>query len=269
MSTMATRKKAPPNVLIIAGHDPGGGAGIQADIESVNANGCRCVSLITCLTAQNTAGFSDLFPQKPDRFRLEAKLLLSDVKVNACKIGLIGGIKLVSEIARILTSLAAELPLVIDPVLVSGTGTSLAGKKLTTAMKNDLFSLTTLLTPNTSEALSLTGSNDIYHAADILMGFGCRSVLITGADEKTPSIKNYLFSQDFEPEVFDWERLPGIYHGSGCTLSSSIAAQLALGKEMRTAVFRAQEFTWHSLKNGSQIGRKQKHPNRFYKYKGL
>jgi len=255
-----------PSVLVFAGHDPSGGAGIQADIESIIANGCRCVSVITALTAQNTARFNQFYPQKKSRFREQAELILADISVHACKIGLIGSIKLTQEICNILDSLTDGIPVVLDPVLVTGTGKSIADNPLIIALKKYLFRYTTVLTPNTVEARLLTGQDDIYKAAEKLLKWGCRSVLITGADEKTSKVKNILFGQNFATVHYDWERLPGVYHGSGCTLSSSIAAQLALGSDIITAVNNAQEFTWQSLKHGYQVGSKQKHPNRFFKY---
>jgi len=255
-----------PKVLVFAGHDPTGGAGIQADIESITANGCRCVSVITSLTAQNTTEFNGLYPQKTSHFRTEARLLLSDVKIDACKIGLIGKAELVKEICHLFASLPPDLPVVIDPVLVSGTGTSVATKSLVIAMRKNLFAFTTVLTPNAAEARLLTGHKDIHRAAGKLLDWGCRSVLVTGADEKKPRVENILFSREFETEFYDWERLPGTYHGSGCTLSSSIAAHLARGFDIKTAVLRAQEFTWLSLKHGHRIGSKQIHPQRFFKH---
>ena len=254
----------PPVVLVFAGHDPSGAAGVQADMESISANGCRCVSVITALTAQNTAGFAALYPQPPARLRRQARLLTTDIQVHACKLGLIGNIALVDVIRTVLGSLPAGLPIVFDPVLAAGSGQPLADRAMMTAMRKQLFGLTTILTPNAAEARMLTRRKDIHEAAGLLMQWGCRSVLVTGADQQTQRVNNILFSRDFAPQYYDWERLPGIYHGSGCTLSSSIAAQLARGLDIKSAVARAQHFTWQSLKHGYQLGGGQKHPNRFF-----
>lgn len=262
---MYTDTPNPPVVLIFAGHDPSGAAGMQADIESISANGCRCVSIITSLTAQNTAGFAALYPQPPARLRKQARLLTTDIQVHACKLGLIGNAALIEVLGSVLRDLPAGLPMVFDPVLAAGSGEALADRALLTAMRKQLFGLTTILTPNAAEARMLTRRKDIHEAAEVLLKWGCRSVLVTGADEQTLRINNFLFSRDFETECYDWERLPGIYHGSGCTLSSSIAAQLALGLDIKAAVIRAQEFTWQALKHSYQLGDKQRHPNRFFK----
>jgi hydroxymethylpyrimidine/phosphomethylpyrimidine kinase len=191
-------------------------------------------------------------------------LLTDDIPVHACKLGLIGSIGLVDVIGDILDDMHAGLPVVFDPVLAAGSGKKLADRKLITAMRKRLFGLTTILTPNAAEARRLTHRKDIHAAAEILLQWGCESVLVTGADEQTPRVNNLLFGRDFVEESFEWERLPGVYHGSGCTLSSSIAAGLARGQDIRTAVARAQEFTWQSLKHSYQLGSGQKHPNRFF-----
>ena len=255
----------PRVVLVFAGHDPSGGAGIQADIETITASGCRCVSLITALTAQSTRGFTALYPQQPARFRKQARLLTADIKVHACKLGLIGSIALADSISVILSELPAGLPLVFDPVLAAGSGEAVAGRELMKAIRTRLLKSTTVLTPNAAEARLLTRRKDIHQAAEVLLKWGCGSVLVTGADEDMPLVRNTLFGRDFEPEYYEWDRLPGIYHGSGCTLSSSIAAQLALGEDIKSAVYKAQEYTWQTLKHGFQLGGGQKHPNRFYR----
>lgn len=262
---MHTTFPGPRVVLVFAGHDPSGGAGVQADIETITANGCRCVSVITALTAQNTGSFSALYPQQPARFRKQARMLTADIKVHACKLGLIGSVDLANSICDILGGLPAGLPVVFDPVLAAGSGAPIAGREMITVMRTKLFGLTTILTPNAAEARLLTRRKDIYRAAEVLLKWGCRSILVTGADENTPRVRNILFGRDFEPEDYEWERLPGTYHGSGCTLSACIAAQLALGQDIKTAAVKAQEYTWQTLKHGYQLGSDQMHPNRFFK----
>lgn len=258
---------APRVILVFAGHDPSGGAGVQADIETITAHGCRCVSVITALTAQNTSGFSALYPQQPARFRKQARLLTADIRIHACKLGLIGSVALTDSIGAILREFPAGLPVVFDPVLAAGSGEAIAGRELMTAMRTKLFKLTTVLTPNAAEARLLTRRKDINQAAEVLLKWGCESVLVTGADENTPRVRNILFGRDIEPEYFEWERLPGTYHGSGCTLSSGISTLLAQGLDIRTAAAKAQEYTWQTLKHGYQIGGGQKHPDRFFRFR--
>jgi len=259
---LANNKK--PVVLVLSGHDPSGAAGIQADIEAIASNGCHSVSVITTTTAQNTTTFDKLFPTQPEYFTHQAELLLADINVHACKIGLMGSIVIAEEIAKLLNSLD-NIPVVLDPVIASGTGTTLVNTEFQQVMINKIFPLTTILTPNSLEALKLTNTKDIHSAALKLNDYGCRNILITGADDNTSHVTNTFFPENEDPIVFEWERLPESYHGSGCTLSSSIAAFLAKGNDIKTAVTKAQKYTWDSLKNGMKLGKGQLHPNRFYK----
>jgi len=260
---MKTVPEPPPVVLAFSAHDPGGAAGIQADIESINRNGGRCVSVITAVTAQNTTTFASILPQNTINFRKQTDLLLADITVAACKIGLIGSTLLITEIADVLTRLG-RLPVVLDPVLHAGTGTELATDETVEAMLELLIPVATVLTPNLKEALRLTGKSNKESAAKYLLEQGCHSVLITGADQSSPAVINTLYVKEQDPVDFEWQRLPGTYHGSGCTLASAIAAQLARGKDVRTAVELAQEYTWHTLKHGYRIGKSQFHPDRNY-----
>jgi len=265
---VATNHTSPrkPVVLVLSGHDPTGAAGIQADIESIAATGSHSVSVITSLTAQNTACFEKIYPLDAQGFRKQAQLLLSDIHIHACKIGLIGDALLAEVIAELLAA-ETSLPVVLDPVIAAGTGENIASQNLLETIKLKLLPLTTILTPNTREARQLTGLENINHCADQLLQYGCKHVLITGADEKTRQVTNILFSQGKAPESFVWERLRDQYHGSGCTLSSSISGYIAQGNDVREAVEKGQEYTWNTLVHGQQLGQKQKHPDRFYAHK--
>ena len=260
MQTEGARKKV---VLAIAGHDPTGAAGIQADIESIAAAGCQCVSIITALSNQNTSEFLELIPQQPENFRNQCRTLLADIKPDACKIGLIGDLSIAEVITETIDSLI-KVPLVFDPVMNAGAGKSLATVELQEYIVRELLNRAFVLTPNYNEARQLTGNNDIYGAGEQLVVAGCPYVLITGADEHTSEVTNILFYDGGNPEHYKWERLTGIYHGSGCTLSSTIAAYLANGTDPVTAIEAAQEYTWKSLKHGQQFGRRQVHPDRFH-----
>lgn len=252
---------APPVVLIIAGHDPSGAAGVQADIESVSANGGRAITLLTSLTAQNTGEFQKLTPQNVSDFRLQAKLLIKDVKINACKIGMLGNTDIALAIADLLDDMN-NTPVVLDPILKTGTGTRVVNTELINVIKNNLFPKVTLITPNIDEAKQLSEESDINIAAQQLINRGCEHVLITGADEQTELVENRYFTSETY-KLYQWQRLDGNYHGSGCTLSSAIATQLACGKIIELAVEESQRYTWNCLNSGLQIGKKQIHPNRF------
>lgn len=252
-----------PVVLVLAGHDPTGGAGIQADIETLASFGCHAAPVITSLTAQNTGGVAEYLPQNPVHFQRQIELLLNDVDIAACKIGLCGSPALVHAIARALRQLP-RVPLVIDPVLVSGTGQALADAGTEPALLEDLLPLATVATPNSEEARRLAHQPQLDSAAQSLLAAGCEYLLITGTHEPTAEVINTLYGKNQPAKKYRWQRLRGTFHGSGCTLSSAIAACLAAGDTVERAVERAQEYTWQTLKHGLHLGKAQQHPDRFF-----
>ncbi len=253
---------AKPVVLAFSGHDPSGAAGIQADIEALARCGCHCVSVITSLTAQNTSEFRGLEAQSPAGFREQLDLLTEDIAVDACKIGLIGSVQLIEIIADYLKT--AKLPVVLDPVLGSGAGVKLADQRLIRTMTEYLLPHASVITPNLEEAVALTGCNETAQALQTLLDLGCDTALITAADNGRDQVINTWMSEAREIYSYRWEKLPGVYHGSGCTLSAYLAGRLALGDTIRTAVEKAQEYTWQTLKNASRIGKSQLHPGRLF-----
>ena len=257
---MVANKK--PIVLVIAGHDPSGGAGIQADIESIVNTGCHAVTVITSLTAQNTSEVTNISYQDPIFFKEQIKLILNDFNVSTCKIGMIGNVDLVNIIHKELSDI--KIPIILDPIIDSGTGKNLSPKKTYESILTLLLPLTTIITPNSIEAKILAETEDLKNAASKLLSRGGGSVLITGSHEESSDIINTLYKRDTPPIEYTWKRLPGSFHGSGCTLSSRIAANLALGNNLDNAVEEAQKYTWHTLKNGSKLGKGQIHPNRFF-----
>ena len=251
-----------PVVLALSGHDPSGAAGIQADIEATARAGCHCVSVITSLTAQNTSEFRAMEPQSPAQFREQLGLLTEEIRVDACKIGLIGSSQLVEVIADYLRD--ANCPVVLDPILGSGTGANLALPGLVPKLVDYLFPHTTVITPNLEEALALTGCNDTIKALHALLDLGCDTALITGADNGRGELLNTWMDNTREVHNYRWEKLPGVYHGSGCTLSAHLSGWLARGGSVRVAVEKAQEYTWHTLRNAHKTGKSQLHPDRFF-----
>jgi hydroxymethylpyrimidine/phosphomethylpyrimidine kinase len=253
-----------PVVLVIAGHDPSGGAGIQADIEAVRSQGCHPVTVLTTLTIQNSCSFDRQYPVPQKTLREQIGIVLRDTEVAACKIGLIPNRATARSIAQVLSEIRS-IPVVTDPVLASGSGADLATGDVITGLLESLSPLTTVLTPNIPEATRLANSGeDRRKIAQTLAGAGSEYVLITGTHAPTEHVINDLFRG---PELIDrqsWERLSGVYHGSGCTLSSSIAALLARGCDPLTAVREAQAYTWHALKAGYRAGQGQLLPNRLY-----
>jgi len=258
---MEAKRQPPATVLIIAGHDPSGAAGIQADIESVNACGARCATLITALTTQNTARFDGLMAQAPDEFLKQARMLCADMRFDACKVGMLGSCELADAIHDVISGLD-DVPVVLDPVLATGTGIHIADDSMIDAMCRRLLPLTTVITPNLPEALRLTGAKTPDAAATALLGIGCHNVLITGGDEPSRQVINRFYAGDRTPREFRWERIDGTFHGTGCTLSAALAAHLAQGQDLLDAVEQAQAFTWRSVRDAVKLGQGQKHPTR-------
>lgn len=252
-----------PVVLTFSGHDPSGGAGVQADIETLISHQCHACSIITTLTEQDSRNVKKLIPQQPQDIIDQALTVLADYPVAAIKIGLIGHAEIAMAIHEILQK-HPEIPVVLDPVLAAGGGAALAGQDLIETIKNRLLPCTTVLTPNSDEARKLAQQNDLNTCGQTLLQLGANSVLITGTHEHSKQVHNKVFMADHRNETFTWERLPESYHGSGCTLASAIAALLAHGLDAFTAISEAQEYTWNSLQAAYRPGRGQFNPNRLF-----
>jgi len=250
----------PPVVLAVGGHDPTGGAGIQADIETLTALGCHAATAVSCLTVQDTRDVSRIVPVDPRLLGEQIAAVRADLAPVVLKIGLIGDAPIADCLLDIVPAFAG--PVVLDPVLAAGGGRDLADDALTGAVVRLLPHLT-LITPNRAEARRLTGRADPDAAARCLLQAGCGAVLLTGADEATGAeVANQLYTPEAEPRDFRWPRLPGVYHGSGCTLASACAARLALGDPLAQAVEAAQRFAWQALEHAHAPGRGQLVPRR-------
>jgi hydroxymethylpyrimidine/phosphomethylpyrimidine kinase len=252
-----------PVLLCVGGHDPSGGAGVQADIEAARAAGVHACTVITCLTAQDTRGISRLWPQRAEQVEEQCRLLLADSRVGVVKIGLLGS----SRMARVLCDLATEhsdLRLVLDPVLASSSGQSLADAAMLNQMRKHLIPRCTLITPNLPEAQTLSGFSAPDDCARRLLDTGCPWVLLTGTHTPEEEVINRLYGQDGTREEWAWKRLAGEFHGSGCTLASAVAARLVLDAELVAATAGAQEYTWASLEHARRTGRGQLTPNRLF-----
>jgi len=252
-----------PTVLCFSGHDPSGGAGIQADIETLISHHCHAASVITVLTEQNSRNVSKLIPQNPDQFLAQTHTLLADLTVHAFKIGLIGDHKIAAAIQSVLKQFPT-IPVILDPVLAAGGGTTLASDQLIDSIIELLLPCTTVLTPNSVEARTLAKESNLSACGQRLLDHGCDYVLITGTHEDTPTVSNQLFHDQSCLETYTWDRLPNSYHGSGCTLASSIAGLLAHGLNPVQAVAEAQEYTWNALNNAYQPGLGQHNPDRLF-----
>jgi hydroxymethylpyrimidine/phosphomethylpyrimidine kinase len=252
-----------PTILCFSGHDPSGGAGIQADIETLASHQCHTCSVITALTEQDTRNVEKLIPQQVDNFVSQTKTLLADFTVRAIKIGLIGDIGICNAIQQILAE-NPQTPVILDPVLAAGGGKALSNDHLCHAIFDRLLPHTTVLSPNSEEARKLTGLYDLDECGLSLLAQGCNYVLITGTHENTQEVTNRLYHQNKLVETFNWDRLPDSYHGSGCTLAASIAASIAHGLDPYHAVLEAQEYTWNTLNEAYSPGQGQHIPNRLF-----
>ncbi len=260
----------PPVVMTIAASDPTGGAGVQADILTLASMGCHPLSVITALTIQDTGGVEDVLPIDADWVADQARALLEDMPISAFKLGMLGSAETVSVIAEILADYP-DIPLVLDPVLASGRGDALADDETVSAMIELLLPQTTILTPNTLEARRLALDEEIDdddpdapECARRLVATGCEFVLVTGTHANTAQVINTLYNDAGVVRSDAWDRLPGSYHGSGCTLASAIAANLANGLDIADAVRDAQDYTWQALMAGFRPGMGQFIPDRFF-----
>lgn len=265
----------PPIVLSFAASDPTGGAGIQADIMTLASMGCHPLTVITAITVQDTAGVEDVLPIDADWVSDQARALLEDVPVAAFKLGLLGSVENIVAIAEIIADYP-DIPLIFDPVLASGRGDQFANEDMIDAMIELLLPQTTVITPNSLEARRLAvdeerddkdeenGPVSLAECARRLIVAGSEFVLITGTHENTEQVINTLYGTHGMVRSDNWERLPGSYHGSGCTLASAIAANLANGLEIAEAVKDAQDYTWQALAAGFRPGMGQYLPDRFF-----
>ena len=261
----------PPIVLSFAASDPSGGAGIQADLMTLSAMGCHALSVITALTVQDTIGVESVLAIDSEWVEDQARALLEDMPVAAFKIGLLGSVENIAVIAEILSDYP-DIPLVLDPVLASGRGDELADEDMISALRELLLPQTTILTPNSPEARRLADDGSESEEDDLplievarrLVAFGCEYVLLTGTHENTPQVVNSLYGEHGLIRSDPWDRLPGSYHGSGCTLASAIAANLAGGLPVEDAVRDAQDYTWQALAAGFRPGMGQFIPDRFF-----
>jgi hydroxymethylpyrimidine/phosphomethylpyrimidine kinase len=259
-------------VLTFAASDPSGGAGIQADVMTLSSMGCHPLSVITALTVQDTIGIDSVLAIDADWVEDQARTLLEDMPVDVFKIGLLGSVDNIATIAGILSDYP-DIPLVLDPVLASGRGDELADDEMISALRELLLPQTTILTPNSLEARRLTGHSDddesegqrpLEECARRLIAFGCEYVLLTGTHENTPQVVNDLYDGGGLVRSDSWQRLPGSYHGSGCTLASALAAGLAHRLPVGDAAREAQEYTWQTLASGFRPGMGQFIPDRFF-----
>ena len=258
----------PPIVLAFSASDPSGGAGMQADILTLASMGCHPLSVLTAITVQDTLGVEGIMALDTEWVADQARCLLEDMPVDAFKIGVLGSLENIAAIAEILSDYP-DVPVVLDPVQSSGRGDELASEEMAHAVRELLLPQSTIVTPNSMEARRLGEVEDdddpsLAACAQRLLEMGAEYVLITGTHEPTPQVINTLYGAKGVVRADTWQRLPGSYHGSGCTLASAIAAMLANGLEIPEAVREAQDYTWHTLKKAYRPGMGQFLPDRLF-----
>jgi hydroxymethylpyrimidine/phosphomethylpyrimidine kinase len=210
---------------------------------------------------QDSHNVYQLIPLSAQQISQQVAPVLADLHPKVIKLGLLGSIEVMDAVMAVLRQ-HPDLPVVLDPILAAGGGKDFSQQDLITHMRENLVPLTTIITPNSEEARRLTGESQLDKAAEVLLQQGCSAVLITGTHENSPEVSNCLYQAQKPPQILHWPRLAGSYHGSGCTLSSAIAAYLAHGFDLNDATKKAQAYTWHSLQAGYRLGQGQFFPQR-------
>lgn len=268
---------ARPCVLVFAGLDPSGGAGIAADLQAVAGQGAHALTVATALTVQDNDRVYGVQPVDGAMVLSQAQALLDKMTVRAVKIGIPGSAANAQVIADIIARLRVrqpELPVVLDPVLASGHGDLLSRDDAVRALA-PLLPWVTLITPNGPEARALTGCDEPSAQAQALRARGCRHVLITGGHDVGDEVLNRWFGPGAAPPQrlsdpgphgdsrdWRWPRLGGEFHGSGCTLASAAAGQLALGMAMERALELAQQYCYRALRGAYTVAAGQRIPHR-------
>jgi len=247
-------------VLIIAGSDSGGGAGVQADIKTVTMLDAYAASAITALTAQNTEGVFGVLPIPPDFIRRQIEVVLDDIGADAIKTGMLHDAAVIETIAAVLQQRAQGVPLVVDPVMAAKGGARLIDPDAVEGLKRLLIPRADMLTPNLPEAEILCGTAignaaEMQAAGESLLALGCRAVLVKGGHLSGETVPDVLVTAE-GTRVWESPRLTTRHtHGTGCTLASAIAAGLAQGVGVENAVDRARAYVQLAIASAPGLGR--------------
>jgi hydroxymethylpyrimidine/phosphomethylpyrimidine kinase len=261
MKRAAIAEATKPRVLVVAGSDSGGGAGIQADIKTITMLGGFAMTAVTALTAQNTLGVDEVLAVEPRFVALQMKSVLSDLGADAIKTGMLGSARVVEVVADVCESLAFGVPLIVDPVMVAKGGARLLDKGAHDALVLRLLPLASLVTPNVPEAEILTGMKistlrDMERAADALLGLGPSAVLMKGGHLEGDTVVDILRTADGAEHRFEGPRIATrSTHGTGCTLASGIAAGVAEGLTLQGSVARARAYVVKAIELAPGLGR--------------
>ncbi len=254
-----------PTVLVLAGLDPSGGAGLAADFGAISSMGAHMLPVATCLTVQDTHDVHKVFPVDSDILQQQLDVLVADMPITTIKIGLLCASETIKLVSNFLQT-HPDIPVILDPIIRAGGGKTLLDTSLVADCRN-LLAHVDLVTPNHYEALLLANTDSIEDAIAVLLNTGVEHILLTGTDsahEKSETVVHQYFNHAGEHETYNWPKLLGSYHGSGCTLAAAIAALIANGLDAKTAIAEAQQYTWDTLANALRLTDGQAIPNRFY-----
>ena len=246
-------------VLICAGSDSGGGAGIQADIKTVTALGCFAATAITALTSQNTKGVFNVLDIPTSFLRQQMTVVLEDIGADVIKTGMLHSAEVIRTISNTLESLGDSSSLVVDPVMVAKGGHSLLQASAVDALKSELIHKADVLTPNIPEAevlagIEITSVDDMRRAGECLLRMGAGSVLIKGGHLTDDTLTDILLTQS-EEKFYSSPRLKTVHtHGTGCTLASAVAAGIAQGLELQIATDRARKYVFEAIRSAPGLG---------------
>ncbi len=246
-------------VLIIAGSDSSGGAGIQADIKTVTALNGYAATAVTALTAQNTTGVYGIHEVPIDFISEQIRLVVTDIGVDCIKTGMLHSPEVINAVVGALTELAPDVPVVVDPVIVAKGGASLLQDHAIATLRDALVPLATVITPNTHEAEALTGLSirsldDMRVAGQALMERGAGAVLVKGGHMPGDDLTDLLVTADGE-NAFGGRRIDTVHtHGTGCTTASAVATGIAQGLSLRDAVARAHDYVRKAIETAPEFG---------------
>lgn len=247
-----------PVVLSIAGSDSGGGAGIQADLKTMSALGCFGTTAITAVTVQNTLGVRSIHAIPVDFVKAQIKAVMDDLNPSAIKIGMVLSAELAIGISEALTSYP-NVPIIFDPVMVATSGDRLIAGDTVEILKEHLFPITKLVTPNLDEAVILAGMEiktiaDMKTAAIRIIRYNCNAVLIKGGHLQGPALYDIYLDKNGDERIFRTTAIKTINtHGTGCSLSSAIATFIAIGNDMNTSIAKSKTFIQNAIENGKDV----------------
>lgn len=245
-----------PKILVIAGSDSGGGAGIQADIKTITYFKAYAMTAVTAITAQNTLGVQSIYPLPKETVIDQIQSVLNDLSPDVIKIGMLADIEIINYISKNISN----FKIVLDPVMVATSGDVLVDENVISSIKNTLIEKSFLITPNIYEAEILTdikikNLDDQISAANELLKLGCKNVLIKGGHGNSDKINDVLISSDGVHRIFESKKIKSTNtHGTGCSLASAIASNIGLGNDINKAIKKSIKYVQNGIKNAPDFG---------------